>query len=60
MIPFEEFTRCPNCGNAEFEIKKTSLISKVLPKGQKNLIQLESKERHYCTSCNRELTHYDF
>lgn len=60
MIPFEDFKRCPKCGNAEFQVKTSSLVSKVLPKGQKNLIELENTKRYYCAECNRELTHYDF
>ena len=60
MIQFEDFVRCPKCGNPEFEVKAFSLISKVLPKGQKNLIELEKTKRYYCTKCKHELTHYDF
>lgn len=60
MIQFEDFKRCPKCDHADFKVVTSSLVSKVLPKGQKNLIPIETTKRYFCAKCDRELTHYDF
>lgn len=52
----EEFVRCENCGNADFEIKEVVTLPKGLPRRQdfektNQLPVLEHKYIYYCSNC---------